>query len=81
MINNLGESGKLVLAYAQRIATNLRHPEVEPEHLLLGIGDLEDLGIRRSLLDELRCAVWPTATGVQLLPAPKSSAATARPRN
>ncbi len=51
MINNLGESGKLVLAYAQRIATNLRHPEVEPEHLLLGIGDLEDLGIRRSLLD------------------------------
>jgi ATP-dependent Clp protease ATP-binding subunit ClpC len=51
MIENLGESGKLVLAYAQRIAANLRHAEVGPEHLLLGVGDLEDLGIRRSLLE------------------------------
>ncbi|MCB1014482.1 MAG: ATP-dependent Clp protease ATP-binding subunit [Acidimicrobiales bacterium] len=51
MLDNLGESGKLVLAYAQRIAANLHHPSVGPEHLFLGIGDLEDLGIRRSLLD------------------------------
>ncbi len=50
-IDNLGESGKLVLAYSQRIAANQRHRTVEPEHLLLGIGDLEDLGIRRSLED------------------------------
>ena len=62
MIESLGESGKLVLAYARRIATNLHHREIAPVHLLLAIGDLEDLAIRRAAekagldIDEL-CAV------------------------
>jgi ATP-dependent Clp protease ATP-binding subunit ClpC len=63
MIGNLGESGKVVLAYARRIATNLDHGEITPAHLVLAIGDLEDLAIRRSAekggldLDELCAAV------------------------
>jgi ATP-dependent Clp protease ATP-binding subunit ClpC len=63
MIGNLGESGKVVLAYARRIATNLDHGEITPAHLLLAIGDLEDLAIRRAAekggldLDELCAAV------------------------
>jgi ATP-dependent Clp protease ATP-binding subunit ClpC len=63
MIGNLGESGKVVLAYARRIATNLEHGEIAPAHLLLAIGDLEDLAIRRASekggldLDELCAAV------------------------
>ncbi len=63
MIGNLGESGKVVLAYARRIATNLDHGEVTPAHLLLAVGDLEDLAIRRAAekggldLDELCAAV------------------------
>jgi ATP-dependent Clp protease ATP-binding subunit ClpC len=61
MIENLGESGKVVLAYARRIASNLNHGEITPAHLLLAVGDLEDLAIRRAAekagldLDEL-CA-------------------------
>jgi ATP-dependent Clp protease ATP-binding subunit ClpC len=62
MIGNLGESGKVVLAYARRIATNLDHGEINPAHLLLAVGDLEDLAIRQASakggldLDQL-CAV------------------------
>ena len=48
MIGNLGESGKVVLAYARRIATNLDHGEITPAHLVLAVGDLEDLAIRRA---------------------------------
>ncbi|HET6777166.1 MAG TPA: ATP-dependent Clp protease ATP-binding subunit [Actinomycetota bacterium] len=48
---NLGESGKLVLASARRITAELSHTMVEPDHLFLGVGDLEDLAIRRALLE------------------------------
>jgi ATP-dependent Clp protease ATP-binding subunit ClpC len=46
----LGESGKLVLGYARRIAARLNHDAIGPGHLLLGVGELEDLAIRRALL-------------------------------
>ncbi len=63
MIEHLGESGKLVLAYARRIASNLTQEEITPEHLLLAVCDLEDLAIRRAAekagldVDELGVAV------------------------
>jgi ATP-dependent Clp protease ATP-binding subunit ClpC len=47
---DLGESGKLVLAYARKNAAGLNQREVGPEHLLLGVGDLEDLAVRKALL-------------------------------
>ncbi|HEX9824929.1 MAG TPA: ATP-dependent Clp protease ATP-binding subunit [Actinomycetota bacterium] len=47
---NLGESGKLVVAYARRIAATLGHDAIEPEHLFMGLGELGDLAIRRALL-------------------------------
>jgi ATP-dependent Clp protease ATP-binding subunit ClpC len=46
----LGESGKLVVGYARKIAARLSHEAIEPEHLLLGVGELEDLALRRALL-------------------------------
>jgi ATP-dependent Clp protease ATP-binding subunit ClpC len=48
MIGNLGESGKVVLAYARRIALNLDQGEITPAHLLLAVGDLDDLAIRQA---------------------------------
>jgi ATP-dependent Clp protease ATP-binding subunit ClpC len=46
----LGESGKLVVSYARRSAARLNHDSIRSEHLLLGVGELEDLALRRALL-------------------------------
>ena len=51
MIENLGESGKIVIAYARRIAANLNADTVGTEHLFLGVGDLEDSAIQKALLE------------------------------
>jgi ATP-dependent Clp protease ATP-binding subunit ClpA len=51
MIDNLGASGRLVVGYARQVAANLNCESVGIDHLFLGIGDLEDLAIRRALLD------------------------------
>ena len=46
-INNLGESGKLTLTYAEKAARQLNNQQVGTEHLFLGIVELEDVNIRR----------------------------------
>jgi ATP-dependent Clp protease ATP-binding subunit ClpC len=51
VIDNLGDSGKLVLGYARQAAAKLGSDAVGSEHLFLGVGDLEDLAIRRALLE------------------------------
>ena len=47
MIEKLGESGKLVLAYARHAAEDLSSASIGSEHLLLGIIELEDVAIQR----------------------------------
>ncbi len=46
-ISNLGESGKLVLSYAERISRELNQNYIGTEHLFLGVAELEDVHIRR----------------------------------
>ena len=47
MIEDLGESGKLVLSYARRAAEDLSSEAIGSEHLFLGVAELEDLALRR----------------------------------
>jgi ATP-dependent Clp protease ATP-binding subunit ClpC len=49
MIEDLGESGKLVLSYARRMAGELSSDSIGTEHLFLGVAELEDVTIRRQL--------------------------------
>jgi ATP-dependent Clp protease ATP-binding subunit ClpC len=44
---DLGESGKLALSYARRVAKDLAHEAIGTEHLFLGVAELEDVNIRR----------------------------------
>jgi ATP-dependent Clp protease ATP-binding subunit ClpA len=48
MIDNLGESGKLLLARAARISTELHHYYIGPEHLFLAVVALGDPEVRRA---------------------------------
>ena len=48
MIDNLGESGKLLLARAARISTELQHYYIGTEHLFLGVVELGDPEVRRA---------------------------------
>jgi ATP-dependent Clp protease ATP-binding subunit ClpC len=47
MIDNLGESGRLLLARAARLATDLGHYYIGTEHLFLAIVELGDPALRR----------------------------------
>jgi len=63
MIDNLGESSKLLLARAARISTELRHYYIGTEHLFLGAVELGDPEVRRAFaaqskdVDEAAAAV------------------------
>ena len=46
-ITNLGESGKLALSHAERIAKQAGFDQIGAEHLFLGVAELEDVNIRR----------------------------------
>lgn len=48
MIEHVGESTKLALSYARRASINAGADAIEPEHLFLGIGDLDDAAIRET---------------------------------
>ena len=48
-IANFGESGKLALSHAERMAKETRHDDIGPEHVFLGVAQLEDVNIRRQL--------------------------------
>ena len=48
MIDNLGESGKLLLARAARISVELHHYYIGTEHLFLGVVALGDPEVRRA---------------------------------
>lgn len=47
MFEDLGESAKLALTYAMHTCWDLKHRGLSPEHLFLGITELEDLNLRR----------------------------------
>jgi len=47
MIEDLGESGKLVLGYARRAAEDLSSEAIGTEHLFVGVVELEDLALQR----------------------------------
>ena len=46
-IANFGESGKLALTHAERIAKDLGHDRIGTAHFFLGVAQLEDVHIRR----------------------------------
>src|SRR2546422_6495161 len=46
MIDDLGESGRLALAFARLVALELGAPTVGTEHLFLGVAQLGDVTIR-----------------------------------
>ncbi|HMA54462.1 MAG TPA: ATP-dependent Clp protease ATP-binding subunit [Acidobacteriota bacterium] len=48
-IANFGESGKLALSHAERMAKETRHDDIGAEHVFLGVAQLEDVNIRRQL--------------------------------
>jgi ATP-dependent Clp protease ATP-binding subunit ClpC len=47
VIDELGESGKIVLGSARRAADELGSPAIGADHLLLGVAELEDLALQR----------------------------------
>jgi ATP-dependent Clp protease ATP-binding subunit ClpC len=85
MIDNLGESGKLLLARAARISTELRHYYIGTEHLFLGIVALGDPEVRRAFaaqsvdIDEAaeavrrRIGTGPEQEGGQMILTPRGA--------
>ncbi len=56
-ISNLGESGKLVLSYSERISRDLKHDYVGTDHLFLGVAELDKLA--QNLREMMRKGEWP----------------------
>jgi ATP-dependent Clp protease ATP-binding subunit ClpC len=56
-ISNLGESGKLVLSYSERISRDLKHDYVGTDHLFLGVAELVKLA--QNLREMMRKGEWP----------------------
>jgi ATP-dependent Clp protease ATP-binding subunit ClpC len=52
VIDDLGESGRIVLASARRVAEELGSESIAPEHLLVGVVELEDLALQRAFQSE-----------------------------
>jgi len=50
IINNLGESGKIILNYAERVCKELNNEQIDTTHLFMGVAELEDIYIRRQFL-------------------------------
>ncbi len=83
MIDNLGESGKLLMARAARISTELRHYYIGTEHLFLGVVALGDPEVRRAFavqsvdIDEAaeavrgRIGTGPEQEGAQMILTPR----------
>ena len=85
MIDNLGESGKLLLARAARISTELQHYYIGTEHIYLGIVALGDPEIRAAFaaqavdIDETaeavrrRIGTGPEQEGGQMILTPRGA--------
>ncbi|MDI6900671.1 MAG: ATP-dependent Clp protease ATP-binding subunit [Anaerosomatales bacterium] len=50
MLDNLGDSGQLVVHHADSISAGMGHDRIGVEHVFLGVLELEDLGIQRCFI-------------------------------